>query len=154
MATAFTDVVGTSGGGSRAELAGLTGLRGVAALMVFGYHLRWQAGFQEPDWWHRVPGAWWMQACDAGVGLFFALSAFLLSRPFWNCLDGEHRASVLRDPGGTVRGRLTDRVRASVARPAADAHSGCGVSSGGSGVPPCRQPHCASSTGSGLRRRR
>ncbi len=72
------------------ELAGLTGLRGIAALMVFIYHLPWLAGFKSENWWSVVPGTKWMNACDAGVGLFFALSAFLLSRPFWQFIQSGH----------------------------------------------------------------
>ena len=68
--------------GITSEIPALTGLRGVAALMVLGYHTPWLAGVKISD----LPFGSWLNACDSGVGLFFALSAFLLSRPFWNRL--------------------------------------------------------------------
>lgn len=68
--------------GIASEIPVLTGLRGVAALMVLGYHTPWLAGVKISD----LPFGSWLNACDSGVGLFFALSALLLSRPFWNRL--------------------------------------------------------------------
>jgi peptidoglycan/LPS O-acetylase OafA/YrhL len=65
------------------ELPAMTALRGIAALMVFAYHLPSQAGFTTSDLPSTMPALGWLRGCDAGVGLFFALSAFLLSRPFW-----------------------------------------------------------------------
>lgn len=80
------------------EIPALTGLRGVAALMVLGYHTPWLAGVKISD----LPFGSWLNACDSGVGLFFALSAFLLSRPFWNRLaiggddNGAYQAFLVR----------------------------------------------------------
>ena len=64
---------------------GIESLRGVAALMVFIYHLRWQAG--EPVL--RLAGIDWqpvMKRLDVGVSLFFVLSGYLLSGPFWEAM--------------------------------------------------------------------
>jgi peptidoglycan/LPS O-acetylase OafA/YrhL len=61
----------------------LTGIRGVAALMVLAYHTPWQAKISTDE----LPFGHWLTACDSGVGIFFALSAFLLSRPFWQQLQ-------------------------------------------------------------------
>lgn len=60
----------------------LDGIRGLAAFMVFLYHLRWIAG--EPKL--MVGGLNWMLVLsrfDIGVCLFFVLSGYLLSGPFW-----------------------------------------------------------------------
>ncbi len=84
--------------GIASEIPALTGLRGVAALMVLGYHTPWLAGVKISD----LPFGSWLNACDSGVGLFFALSAFLLSRPFWNRLaiggddNGAYQAFLVR----------------------------------------------------------
>lgn len=63
------------------ELPSLTGLRGVAALMVFVYHLPWLTHLNSaggsPYFCQSLEGL------DSGVGVFFTLSAFLLSLPFW-----------------------------------------------------------------------
>lgn len=72
---------------SQSEIPVLTGLRGIAALLVFGYHLPWLAGIRVRD---SLPYGGWMSGADAGVGLFFCLSAYLLSRPFWAMLR-QHR---------------------------------------------------------------
>jgi peptidoglycan/LPS O-acetylase OafA/YrhL len=63
----------------------LEGLRGLAALMVFLYHLRWNAG--EPVL--RFMGIDWqpvLKRFDIGVCLFFVLSGYLLSGPFWDAI--------------------------------------------------------------------
>ncbi|MEQ1885609.1 MAG: acyltransferase [Bryobacteraceae bacterium] len=67
---------------SRQNEPGLDGLRGIAALLVFVYHLRWIAGeprlfFAGIDW-QLVA-----KRLDIGVCLFFILSGYLLSKPFW-----------------------------------------------------------------------
>ena len=65
---------------------GLDGLRGLAALLVFVYHLRWTAGepklaFGGIDW------QFVFKRFDLGVCLFFVLSGYLLSRPYWEALS-------------------------------------------------------------------
>jgi peptidoglycan/LPS O-acetylase OafA/YrhL len=70
-------------GASQAEIPVLTGLRGVAALLVFAYHLPWLAGIRDLK---SLPYGAWTAGADAGVGLFFCLSAYLLSRPLWQML--------------------------------------------------------------------
>ncbi len=70
-------------GAPPSEIPVLTGLRGVAALLVFLYHLPWLAGIKERD---SLPYGAWMSGADAGVALFFCLSAYLLSRPLWEML--------------------------------------------------------------------
>jgi peptidoglycan/LPS O-acetylase OafA/YrhL len=68
-------------------LPALTGVRGVAAILVFWYHARWWAGNPEM----RIGAIDFRSvflAMDSGVGIFFVLSGFLLSRPFWkSCLS-------------------------------------------------------------------
>lgn len=69
------------------RLKGLDGLRGVAALMVFVYHARWKAGNPALtifEW--NVTGA--LRVLDCGVAVFFVLSGFLLSLPYWQALAG------------------------------------------------------------------
>jgi peptidoglycan/LPS O-acetylase OafA/YrhL len=69
------------------HLPGLDGLRGIACLLVFFYHLRWAAG--DPPL--RI-GSFDLlpifKNCDVGVAIFFALSGLLLSLPFWKAIDG------------------------------------------------------------------
>lgn len=81
---------------SKTFLPSLTGLRGFAAILVFWYHARWRAG--EPSIsigsidLHDV-----LLACDGGVGIFFVLSGFLLSSPYWrNLLDGKPHGIALQ----------------------------------------------------------
>ena len=63
--------------------AGLDGLRGFAAVMVFVYHLRWMAGEPALVWlgidWQQI-----LTRFDSGVCLFFVLSGYLLSGRFWD----------------------------------------------------------------------
>jgi len=74
-------------------LPSLTGLRGLAALMVFGYHARWRAG--NPS---MLLGSIDLRslllACDGGVGIFFVLSGFLLSEPYWRNLLEDKRSNI------------------------------------------------------------
>ena len=68
-------------------MPGLDGLRGVACLMVFFYHLRWNA---QPS--NETPLAlpfnfeFLLRKFDIGVAVFFVLSGLLLSMPFWRAL--------------------------------------------------------------------
>ncbi len=81
------------------HLPGLDGLRGIACLLVFFYHLRWHARSSA-----EVPLAlgignldveWLLRSCDIGVAIFFVLSGLLLSLPFWrSILDEEPRQSA------------------------------------------------------------
>ena len=81
------------------HLPGLDGLRGIACLLVFFYHLRWHA---RPS--AEVPLALGLgsvdverllQSCDIGVAIFFVLSGLLLSYPFWrSILDGAPRPAI------------------------------------------------------------
>ncbi|MEI8094962.1 MAG: acyltransferase [Spirochaetales bacterium] len=64
------------------KLSGADGLRALACLMVIAHHLGQRLNFQHPgdDW------AFWggmVQTGAAGVAVFFVLSGFLLSAPFW-----------------------------------------------------------------------
>jgi len=61
--------------------AGLDGLRGLAALMVFVYHLRWNS--HEPVL--LMGGIDWQPSSSDSIPVsvcFFILSGFLLSKPF------------------------------------------------------------------------
>ena len=66
----------------RLQLGGLLGLRGLAALAVFGVHfdqtVRTTRSIGFIDLWRLLPRG------DHGVSLFFTLSGFLLSLPFWD----------------------------------------------------------------------
>ncbi len=72
------------------RLPGLDGLRGIASLMVFAYHLRWHARASDtaPV---SLPVAGFdlaplLTRFDIGVAVFFVLSGLLLSLPFWNAI--------------------------------------------------------------------
>jgi peptidoglycan/LPS O-acetylase OafA/YrhL len=75
----------TVAAGSDRHMPGLDGLRGVACLLVFVYHLRWAAG--DPA---LTIGGFdmlrVMKNCDIGVAIFFALSGLLLSMPYWRAI--------------------------------------------------------------------
>lgn len=71
-------------------MPGLDGLRGLACLMVFFYHLRWTA---QPS--NATPLALslggfnvevLLRKFDIGVAIFFVLSGLLLSMPFWRAI--------------------------------------------------------------------
>jgi peptidoglycan/LPS O-acetylase OafA/YrhL len=72
------------------RLAGLDGLRGLACVLVFFYHLRWHARPAEGTPIELKIGALdlepFLQRCDIGVGIFFVLSGLLLSLPFWRAI--------------------------------------------------------------------
>jgi len=66
------------------RLAGLDGLRAVAALAVFVHHVGAWSGATVPGFWGNLLGR-----LDIGVPVFFALSGFLLFRPIVrSVLDG------------------------------------------------------------------
>lgn len=54
--------------------------------MVFVYHAWWRAGNPEVHW-GRLDLGHAARALDAGVCIFFVLSGFLLSAPFWRAID-------------------------------------------------------------------
>lgn len=72
------------------RLAGLDGLRGLACLLVFFYHLRWEARPLDGSRLELRLGAFDLEPllarCDIGVGIFFVLSGLLLSLPFWKAI--------------------------------------------------------------------
>ena len=68
------------------HLPGLDGLRGVACLLVFVYHLRWLAG-DPPLFVGNFRALSILKNCDIGVAIFFALSGLLLSIPFWRAMQ-------------------------------------------------------------------
>jgi peptidoglycan/LPS O-acetylase OafA/YrhL len=72
------------------RLAGLDGLRGLACLLVFFYHLRWHARVDAGTRLELKIGAFDVEPlltrCDIGVGIFFVLSGLLLSLPFWRAM--------------------------------------------------------------------
>jgi peptidoglycan/LPS O-acetylase OafA/YrhL len=72
------------------RLAGLDGLRGLACLLVFFYHLRWHARPPDGSRLELKIGSYdlepFLQRCDIGVGIFFVLSGLLLSLPFWRAI--------------------------------------------------------------------
>ena len=77
------------------RLGGLDGLRAVAALSVFGYHLSWIAGepaLQFAD----INLQPYMRQLDLGVCIVFVLSGFLLSTPFWKALENNHPLPAFR----------------------------------------------------------
>ncbi len=72
------------------RMAGLDGLRGLACLLVFFYHLRWHARPLDGARLELKIGPLDLESfltrCDIGVGIFFILSGLLLSFPFWRAL--------------------------------------------------------------------
>jgi hypothetical protein len=77
------------------RLLGADLLRAVACLMVLGHHLilRIDDG-PKPDWLQGLLDLWMMGAY--GVAVFFVLSGYLLSRPFWMALDAGEPMPSLR----------------------------------------------------------
>jgi peptidoglycan/LPS O-acetylase OafA/YrhL len=72
------------------RVPGLDGIRGLACLMVFIYHLRWHAqpSVENPlrlDFFGLNLERWFARF-DAGVAVFFVLSGLLLSLPFWRAI--------------------------------------------------------------------
>ena len=72
------------------RLGGLDGLRGIACLLVFFYHLRWHARRSDTEPLELWIGNWnlepFLTRADIGVGIFFVLSGLLLSLPFWRSI--------------------------------------------------------------------
>ena len=66
-------------------LPGLDGLRGIACLLVFIYHLRWEA-HEPPLHLLGIDCMSLLRRCDTGVAIFFVLSGLLLSQPFWRAI--------------------------------------------------------------------
>lgn len=72
------------GTGTRLRLPGLDGLRAAACLMVFAVHFGQITQLQGR--WGPFDVARILSNGNTGVALFFALSGFLLSRPYWHAL--------------------------------------------------------------------
>lgn len=78
------------------RLRGLDGLRAVAALFVFVYHLRWIAGEPRLQF-AGIELQTYMRQLDLGVCIFFVLSGFLLSKPFWMSLNENGSLPAFRE---------------------------------------------------------
>jgi peptidoglycan/LPS O-acetylase OafA/YrhL len=80
------------------RFAGLDGLRAIAALGVLVTHVGIMSGYVPMSTFaSRGPGAEYIARAEVGVALFFALSGFLLYRPFVSArLDGRPTRSTLR----------------------------------------------------------
>ena len=84
------------------RLASLDGLRGLAALAIFIFH-GWLYTMPAPDALARsAVGDYVAHELRLGVVLFFVLSGFLLSRPWFAAALGERRLPAL---GRYVRAR-------------------------------------------------
>ncbi|WP_319458430.1 acyltransferase [Micromonospora sp. RTP1Z1] len=73
------------------RLPSLTGLRWVAALLVFGFHVGTMRIVAEPD--YKAVVDWLFTLGLSGVEFFFILSGFVL---VWSYRDGERRRTFLR----------------------------------------------------------
>jgi peptidoglycan/LPS O-acetylase OafA/YrhL len=73
------------------RLPSLTGLRWVAALLVFGFHVGTMRIVAEPD--YQAVVDWLFTLGLSGVEFFFILSGFVL---VWSYRDGERRRTFLR----------------------------------------------------------
>lgn len=71
----------STGGRTQHYIAGLDGLRAIAAMSVFVVHFQQFSGVGGSIW--GIDFERWMINGNTGVGLFFALSGFLLAMPFW-----------------------------------------------------------------------
>lgn len=80
-------------------IAGLDGLRAIAAMSVFIVHFQQFSGFQYSSGWLDVTLL--MINGNTGVALFFVLSGFLLSQPFWRAY--RRGASIALKPYFTNR---------------------------------------------------
>lgn len=76
----------------KSYLAGLDGLRAIAAILVFFVHYQ---QFTKISWQYSVFDLERMlKNGDTGVALFFVLSGFLLSLPFWRQFEGEKLLNI------------------------------------------------------------
>lgn len=74
------------------QVVGADGLRSFACLWVFGHHIANELDLA-PDWLGGFFGTHGAQ----GVGVFFVLSGFLLSLPFWNSLVSDREFPDMRN---------------------------------------------------------
>lgn len=75
------------------HLDGLDGLRAMAALSVFGVHFNQMIGLDTVIWPFELKR--WLANGNTGVALFFVLSGFLLSLPFWkHALAGGSKVDI------------------------------------------------------------
>jgi len=81
------------------RLGGLDGLRAIAALAVFGVHFNQMAGLDAKI--GPIDLGRWLANGNTGVALFFVLSGFLLSMPFWRQAHGS--GSMVRVGSYVVR---------------------------------------------------
>ncbi|MFG1951446.1 acyltransferase family protein [Micromonospora sp. NPDC048830] len=73
------------------RLPSLTGLRWIAALLVFGYHVGTMRVVAEPD--YQAVVSWAFSLGLSGVEFFFILSGFVL---VWSARDGDRRRDFWR----------------------------------------------------------
>ena len=64
------------------KLVGADGIRALACLAVIAHHLSQRLGMQAQSKWIQEAQAFFLMG-NAGVSIFFVLSGFLLSYPFW-----------------------------------------------------------------------
>ena len=90
----------TSVASKELRLPGLDGLRGLACIMVFLYHLRWAAQPSTSEPLTLMIGSlnleFLLRKFDIGVSIFFVLSGLLLSIPFWRAIFENQPAPELR----------------------------------------------------------
>lgn len=87
---------------STAYLPEVESLRGIAMLLVYVFHLNGHVAGQMTPAEAQLMSPWWafVRAGHTGVSLFFVLSGFLLSLPFWTEAAGGKRVN---------RGRFYER---------------------------------------------
>lgn len=78
------------------RLAGIEGLRGLAAISVLITHAWFYSGSDRVPLWEGSPAGTALESLGFGVTLFFTLSGFLLYRPFVAAaLDPDRRPRVV-----------------------------------------------------------